>query len=804
MNSFLHQSCFNPQVKKRVLLAARGINALDQSAAYEAFLATQPYPYYHDTPLSGQKWGDVIKILGNATKHIKLVTQNVKEELKGCVHGSFIRMDTKVLVEKPNRDICSWSFVNIDGLDSSQSQQLHKELRKKNLICKEKKKWLVCWSEHPLLQQVVRAAAYKRDGKPARRRLIDCLLSFPTPKLNEKTAELVADFLIDKALLTAFVKIESDQFDWVCSLVRRALVGTRKWLDEVHKIAPVPPGLMPTAAPYRVKVVSPTTLKQHRDSYHNQRDEYLCSLPNNREWLSYRLEVVEEAEWCVRDLENWHGRSLDQIRLLGDIYRKHHLYDAYKSLKVECTERMPFDIVRRVDEVLPAFHLPPGDPDIHRQLESCQQMLFEIARYRPRQSLESSGQLRNYCTQLLIKLNSLVEQALDRAANRLVFWPNNESQGLQLKGGKSCLKSQFLGQMSKLKLIQTGSQKTDLSVHYPSVWKNLKAMQTYHYFQCDKGADSWREPLTALINTAKHGQALDISWTTAHGQAGLQITQVVDRWQRSSFADCFHPDDAANGKARLEASDAFFQHQGVKGFVRNDTMRSATDIVKIFSTKESDFVKSIRDPGSRIMMLLLHTDPTKWDSDPSLSVKWRDVLPRCEPALATAVPVIFPKKLGSRKRSELRACTVLKLFKKWVHMYCFATGSEASCERNRFLFLPFARRILKDSRQFVHACHTAFAETSSLFKALQLGVDITTFLHNNKMVLDRADMQGNTALHWACFYGNTQLVMALAKDTESFKRAHRPNHEGKTPRDLAVETGNQECVKLLTHVLKIV
>jgi hypothetical protein len=153
-------------------------------------LATQPHPYHRADPLPGRQWGDVIKGLGNASKHFKLTAQNVEEKLEQYKHGSFRCMGTKIKVETPTRDICGWSFIDIGGLDSSQSRSLRSELQSRKLIHNRR----VCWSTHPILDRVVRAAAYDHDQKPPRQELVALLRSFADPKLNAESATAVADF----------------------------------------------------------------------------------------------------------------------------------------------------------------------------------------------------------------------------------------------------------------------------------------------------------------------------------------------------------------------------------------------------------------------------------------------------------------------------------------------------------------------------------------------------------------------------------------------------------------------------------
>merc|ERR1719174_418895 len=77
--------CFYPQVEQRLQEAAHGINAPDHRDAFQAFLATQPYPYHQrDTTVTGQQWGNLVKTLAEANKHLKL---NVSEKLEQATHG---------------------------------------------------------------------------------------------------------------------------------------------------------------------------------------------------------------------------------------------------------------------------------------------------------------------------------------------------------------------------------------------------------------------------------------------------------------------------------------------------------------------------------------------------------------------------------------------------------------------------------------------------------------------------------------------------------------------------------------------
>ena len=693
-------------------------------------------------------------------------------------------MGIKIQVETPSRDICSWSFVGIGALDSAGSRSLRKTLLDEHLLDKRR----VCWDTHPILKELVDREATGQDSKSCRDKLIKLLSSFAEPKLDFKTATAVADYLIDKALLTAFVKIKSEQVVPVGDLVRKALADTRKWLDEVDKVAPLPLGSAPVVKAYSAKNLSPTTFEEHRQAYHANRDEYLCSGPpvsDKMEWLRNRLKVVqkkEETPWRMRDLELSDMLSPEQIKLLGDIYKHHNLYDDYRNLQCNHAKVLA-DLPQKI-----------GDRDTQCQLESCSRMLLEIAQFHPQYSLESAGQLRDRCTQLLIKFNAVVEHALGRVAHRLVYWPNLKfPSGNRLCASNACLKSHLEEKMRENALLLDDSESgVDLRKHYPQVWQKFEDMQPYHYYATDKGADSWWGALIALINTAKHGRPLDIKWTpdttVSNATANrLTVDLVVDRWQRSSFADCFPP----GGAAQLRASNDFYEHQR-KHFMRKDeTMRSGSDLFDKLK-KANDFVESVKQPQSDMMKLLLCTDSATWDSNAQFSKSWRQVVPQLSPALAKAVPILCPKKFGSkefndlRARDDLRARTVLKLCKKWVQMFCVRHVAREFGERKRFDFLPFAKRILRDVRAFVEACDNARHQTTELINVAKSGGSLGRFL--DTIVLDRADMAGKTALHWACSRGDKAQVATLRKRPQSFKRAmrkHRPDGVGKTPMELA-------------------
>ena len=412
-------------------------------------------------------------------------------------------------------------------------------------------------------------------------------------------------------------------------------------------------------------------------------------------------------------------------------------------------------------------------------------MLWEIARHHPKHGLASERAVRTRCTQLLIKLQGVIEQVLDRVAHRLVGWPNNKFPPGRLKGlHAACSEEHYMGEMRRLHLIgqsPSGSKphkpRIDLRVHYPLVWQALMEMQPCWYYQRNRGSESWWTKLTALIGTAKHGQSLDISWTDA---SGLQVRQVVDRWQRSSFTSCFHPGDTAEA---LKASCDFYDHQKRKGFLRTDnTMRPSADVLKILR-KAAAFVKSLQDPTSTTMQLLLHADAdTRWDSAPVWGNGPVAVPAAPRAALDGALSIIFPHKLGSRAVRSLQTSTVLKLFREWALLFHSVSGPTAPHPQHRIAFVPFATHILRCVRRFVKACDEARQQTHALFQAARSGGDLSVF----RLPLDRADMAGNTPLHWACRRGDTsQVETLLARHSESFDRACRPNHDGETPLSLA-------------------
>ena len=147
---------------------------------------------------------------------------------------------------------------------------------------------------------------------------------------------------------------------------------------------------------------------------------------------------------------------------------------------------------------------------------------------------------------------------------------------------------------------------------------------------------------------------------------------------------------------------------------------------------------------------------------------------------AKAVPILFPRKLRSRKVEGLRACTVLKLCKKWVQMFSFVDGS-AFAECHQFQFLPFAQRAFQDVRRFVEACDTARRETADLFEIARKGGDLSPFVTSH-VILDRADMAGDTPLHWAVRRGDLDQIKKLMNQPESYNRMKcRCNHKGEIP-----------------------
>ena len=320
-------------------------------------------------------------------------------------------------------------------------------------------------------------------------------------------------------------------------------------------------------------------------------------------------------------------------------------------------------------------------------------------------------------------------------------------------------------------------------------------MQPFRYYQRNQDSDSWWTKLVALIGTAKHGQSLDISWG---GSGGLQINRVVDRWQRSSFASCFHPDDAADGAARLRASCDFYDQQKLNGVLRTDgTMRPSVDVLQILGDRKAlAFAQSIRDPASTTVQLLLHTDPDVWDSTSEYQCQWKNRPATVPAAMDAALRIIFPRRLGSRAVRDLQTSTVLRLFRKWVQLFHFVTDPTAPHLPQQIAFVPFATHILRCVRRFVNACDVDRQRTHALFEAARSGGDLSVFLPFSMVSpvpLDRADMAGNTPLHWACRRGDISQVETLTQDPESFNRACRPNHDGETPMSLAMG----ECLTIL-------
>nr|CAI5827871.1 unnamed protein product [Callosobruchus analis] len=59
---------------------------------------------------------------------------------------------------------------------------------------------------------------------------------------------------------------------------------------------------------------------------------------------------------------------------------------------------------------------------------------------------------------------------------------------------------------------------------------------------------------------------------------------------------------------------------------------------------------------------------------------------------------------------------------------------------------------------------------------------------------DLADVNGDTALHWAAYKGHADLIRLLMYSGANLQR---PDHFGSTPLHLACLSGNLACVKLL-------
>ena len=265
---------------------------------------------------------------------------------------------------------------------------------------------------------MVEAAAHGEDAELPRENLVSVLMGLPLPFTLTKTmARKVADLLIDKALLTAFLKIESNSSVPIRDLITRTLDGTQRWLDAVHSIAPVEPGNTPVVVPYVVDPQLPRpllSLDAHVEMYRTHHDAYLSSPARGSDWLTHRLKVVQEVEWRVHDLESAGVDELTNLQAanLGDIYCDHHMYQDYKRL-------------RQKHRQLPRRARSPGDRDTWIQLASCHRMLWSIRRYQPERSLESRQELTDWVTHVLIKLRGLAEQSVGRFGRRLVCWPNN-------------------------------------------------------------------------------------------------------------------------------------------------------------------------------------------------------------------------------------------------------------------------------------------------------------------------------------------------------------------------------------------
>ena len=433
-------------------------------------------------------------LAGNANKHLKLTTQHVKQVPEKQVLGSFRRSDTRIMLECPEREVPAWSFVPL-GLTSQQSRQLYAELRGVGIIDLRKVYSPESGKTHPAMLRVVEAAAHGDSLESAQEEFVKVLMGLTLPfTLTETVARRVGAFLVDRALLTAYLKVESNTSVPIRDLIARALAGTQRWLDEVHAYSPIEAGDTPTVVAYVVDPQVPLpllSLEAHVEMYRTHREAYLNAPAVGSEWVSHRLQVVQEVEWRLHDLEAAGVELLtaSQAGVLDDIYCNHHMYEDSERLHKHHASQLS----KRTHS--------PGDRDTWCQLASCQRMLWSIRRYhQPERSLASREEVTGWATHVLIKLRALTEQTLDRVCRRLVCWPNQKfpAKTDRLRKLLSAQTEQDLTTTaSRCRLVDSGA--VDLRVQYAEVWSAL--------LKFDSGA--W-DRATRITDVAKHERGLQL------------------------------------------------------------------------------------------------------------------------------------------------------------------------------------------------------------------------------------------------------------------------------------------------------
>lgn len=106
--------------------------------------------------------------------------------------------------------------------------------------------------------------------------------------------------------------------------------------------------------------------------------------------------------------------------------------------------------------------------------------------------------------------------------------------------------------------------------------------------------------------------------------------------------------------------------------------------------------------------------------------------------------------------------------------------------------LEFVQKLAEDPLTDIHEVEKSSGR-SALHKAGFWGHDGTVqFLLTKGLNANLQDLDGDTALHDACRFGHLNCVQLLLKESDKELK----NKEGMTPRDVAVEYGKTEIVKL--------
>ncbi len=118
-----------PHLQRLLNTAAAPHGLTSSPAAFQAFEHTQDYashrgPGWAGTRPDGVAWGGHVYVLGNLSKHFKLVSQLSDDNVSHRLFGTFQQLHTRVQVELPTTTLATWSLEHVLDGDSDTARQL--------------------------------------------------------------------------------------------------------------------------------------------------------------------------------------------------------------------------------------------------------------------------------------------------------------------------------------------------------------------------------------------------------------------------------------------------------------------------------------------------------------------------------------------------------------------------------------------------------------------------------------------------------------------------------------------------------